>query len=229
MIAVVPARGGSKGIPRKNLRMVAGKPLIIHTLECALNTSCITRTVVSTDDEEIAALARSIPGVEAPFLRPRELANDNASAVDVYLHAANELSRDRQPVDELCCLLPTAPLRQPGDIESCVTLFKTMQADVVLSVIAAKPISWHQAVQPNGRLTSLPNSNTSIDNRQGYERSVIPNGAIYVLRMEALARTRTYFGPRSWGYEMPASRSIDIDTEDDLTMAEALMTKRSLS
>ncbi len=226
MIAVVPARGGSKGLPRKNLKMLAGKPLIVHTLECALAASSIERVVVSTDDEEIASVARQVEGVETPFLRPAMLSGDTASAVDVYLHAAAALGDATRGVDTLCALLPTAPLRQPADIDACVALFRDKRAEVVLSVVAAKPAAWQQAMQDDGRLAPVPGVDPSIDNRQGYGRTVIPNGAVYVFDVAGLARTRTYFGPRTYGIEMPASRSIDIDGQDDLDMAEAIMAWR---
>lgn len=227
MIAIVPARGGSKGLSRKNLRLLAGKPLIVHTLECALASASISRVVVSTDDEEIAHVARAVNGVDVPFVRPSALSGDNASAVDVYLHAALELSSKASPVGVLCALLPTAPLRQPADIDACVGLFHQKEAAVVLSVVAAKPAEWHQAMTQTGQLSSFAGeSSSSVDNRQGYDQRVIPNGAVYVLDISALTATRTYFGPRTFGYEMPGSRSIDIDNDDDLLMAEALLARR---
>jgi CMP-N,N'-diacetyllegionaminic acid synthase len=223
MIAIVPARGGSKGLSRKNLRLLAGKPLIVHTLECALASRTISRVVVSTDDEEIAQVARAVNGVDVPFVRPSALSGDNASAVDVYLHAASELSSKASPVGVLCALLPTAPLRQPADIDACVGLFRQKKAAVVLSVVGAKPAEWHQAMAQTGQLSSFAGEPSSVDNRQGYDKRVMPNGAVYVLDISALTATRTYFGPRTFGYEMPGSRSIDIDNDDDLLMAEALL------
>ncbi|GGE35192.1 hypothetical protein GCM10007276_10880 [Agaricicola taiwanensis] len=221
MIAVVPARGGSKGLPRKNVLPLAGLPLIVHSLRCALAAREISRVVVSTDDEEIAAVARSVEGVEVPFMRPAHLATDSASAIDVHLHAAEALG-----TSELCVLLPTAPLRRAEDVDASVRLFRERKAEAVLSVTAAKPAAWQQALAPDGRLSPPPGLASSIDNRQGYGEVVIPNGAVYVLDMEALARSRTYFGSRSFGHVMPASRSIDIDGPDDLLMAEALLAHR---
>lgn len=224
MIALVPARGGSKGLPRKNLRMLRGEPLILHTLRCAQQALRIDRVVVSSDDEEIIALARGMAGVEAPFRRPAEFATDDASAIDVYLHAAQWLKAEtgRGP-QALCVLLPTAPLRTPADVDGAIALFERHRAAVVLSVAAAKPLAWHQRMAPDGKLTAVPDIEASIANRQALPPTVIPNGAIQVLDIESLAATRSYFGPRSYGYAMPAGRSLDIDTLDDLRIAEAML------
>jgi CMP-N-acetylneuraminic acid synthetase len=221
MIALVPARGGSKGLPRKNILPLAGVPLIVHTLKCALAATEISRVVVSTDDEEIASVAADIEGVEVPFMRPAELAADTASAIDAYLHAAEALG-----VGELCVLLPTAPLRTPEDIDACIRLFRAQKAEVVMSVNEAKPAAWQQRMNLGGQLAPVPGIVPSIDNRQGYGVTVIPNGAIYVLNMPSLARTRSYFGAKSLGHLMPASRSVDIDDADDFTVAEALLAYR---
>lgn len=224
MIAVVPARGGSKGLPRKNVRLLAGKPLIVHTLECALAADAITRVIVSTDDDEIASVARTVKGVEVPFMRPAEFARDESGAVEVYRHVFEWL-RDNEGIapQTLVPLLPTAPLRKSADIDGAVALFRARGAEVVLSVVEAKPLAWHQTLDGDGRMSPVPGIENSIDNRQAYTRTVIPNGAVYVLDLPAFLRTHTYFGARSYGYPMPAERSIDIDTEADMRMAEALM------
>jgi CMP-N,N'-diacetyllegionaminic acid synthase len=224
VIALVPARGGSKGLPGKNVRPLAGKPLIVHTLDCARQARGIERVVVSTDDDAIAAAARTVPGVEVPFRRPAELATDAASALDVIFHAADWLAANEgaRPA-AITVLLPTAPLRRPDDVEACLALFARHGAAVALSVVAAKPAAWQQAMGADGRLGPVPGLPSSIDNRQELGRVVIPNGAVYVLELAALARTRSYFGARTYGHEMPADRSIDIDTEADFRIADALM------
>lgn len=229
MIALVPARGGSKGFKRKNLALLAGKPLIIHSLECAIAVPGITRVVVSTDDPEIAAVARSVAGVETPFLRPKELATDEASAIDVYLHAANTLGKHGSTLEELCVLLPTSPLRIPSDVENCISLFEARSPNVVVSVSKAKPANWHQILKPDGLLVGLEEVKQSVANRQAFQPEVVPNGSIYVFKVNAIREKRTYFSDNTIGYEMPASRSIDIDTEDDLAIATALISQRAVS
>lgn len=218
MIALIPARGGSKQVPQKNLRVLAGKPLIVHTLEQALAANGIDRVVVSTDDDAISAMAETVPGVDLPLRRPPSLATDTASAIDVYLHAAEVLE-----ASALCVLLPTSPLRSVVDIEACLALFHSRDANTVLSVTAAKPPSWHQVIGNDGRLSDVPGIHGDVANRQQVRRTVVPNGAVYVIKIKVLKQCRTYFGNSTYGYEMPADRSIDIDTAADFRIAEALM------
>ena len=224
MIAVIAARGGSKGLPRKNVLPLAGKPLIVHSLECALATQQVKRVIVSTDDDEISDIARSITGVEVPFKRPAHLATDTASGPDVYLHVADWLAEHEgtQPA-ALVSLLATAPLRQPSDVDACISLFKDRSAEVVMSVAIAKPAAWHQTMMDDGALRPVPGINSDIDNRQAFGRVVIPNGSVYVFDVAALRRTRNYFGARSFGFLMPPQRSVDIDHPDDFLIAEALL------
>lgn len=224
MIAIVPARGGSKGLKGKNILPLAGKPLIHYTLECALASKSISRVIVTTDSEEIADVAEQVKGTEVPFLRPSELASDTAQAADVYLHAADWIGQNEgTPVTELCGLLPTTPLREPQDIDACIDLFKKRAANVVLGVSSVKPASWQQTMDRNCNLRPLPQLRSSIDNRQSFKNAVSPNGSVYVLNVEVLRATRTYFGERTFGYLMPADRSVDIDGEDDLRIADALL------
>ena len=233
MLAVVPARGGSKGLPRKHLLPLRGRPLIHHSLAAAAAAETIDRTLVTTDDPEIRRTALEMPGVDAPFLRPDALATDDAKAVDVYLHVVDWLKQNENcEVTEICVLLPTAPLRLASDIDGAIRLYRDREADVVLSVSAAKPLLWHQNMAPDGRLAEIaePGDVDAIANRQSHGRPpVVLNGSIYVLRIEPLRQTHAYFGDRTYGYEMPASRSIDIDDADDFSIAEALMAARGAS
>lgn len=231
MIAIIPARGGSKGLPRKNVRLLAGEPLIVHSLRAALAAASITRVLVSTDDDEIAAVAALIPGVEVPFRRPDELSGDTASAVDVYLHAADWLrDREGKAPDVLVPLLPTSPLRLPEDIDAAVALYRERNAEVVLSVQQAKPLAWHQDFaddQALSPISAMP-AEQAVANRQALGRPpVVLNGSIYVLNIEALRQRRSYFGPRTYGYLMPADRSVDIDRIEDFRLAEALLASRA--
>ena len=126
MIALIPARGGSKGLPGKNIKNLCGKPLIAHTIGAALNASGIDRVVVTTDSEEIAEIAKQY-GAEVPFLRPEELAGDTSSAVDVYLHAVDFLQKESgQEIQKFMVLLPTAPLRGSENIEQALKEFYEM-------------------------------------------------------------------------------------------------------
>jgi CMP-N-acetylneuraminic acid synthetase len=223
MIVVVPARGGSKGLPRKNLRPFAGAPLIVHTLRAALRADSVDRVIVSTDDDEIIRVSRGVAGVEVPFRRPPHLATDNASAVDAYLHVADGLGvMEGSPPRDICVLLPTSPLREAHDIDAAIALYRSARAEVVFSVTEAKPLAWYQYMDEDGRLAPALGRGAGIGNRQEFRAAWVPNGSIYVLDVETLRRTRTYFGPASYGYPMPPERSVDIDTEADFVAAEAL-------
>ncbi len=226
MIVIVPARGGSKGVPGKNLRPLAGQPLIVHTLAAALASDAVERVIVSTDDDQIIRVCRAVEGVEVPFRRPPHLAGDDANAIDAYLHVVDCLgvSEGRAPA-EICVLLPTSPLRLPADIDAAIELYRHKAARVVVSVTAAKPAEWLQAMGADGRLERVV-AGAGVANRQSYAPVYLPNGSIYVLDVETLRQTRDYFGPQTFGYAMPPERAVDIDTEADFLAAEALLSQR---
>lgn len=231
MIALIPARGGSKGLPRKNLLALAGKPLIQHSLESALAARSIDRVLVSTDDVEIAAVAAAISGVEVPFIRPAHLADDQASAIDVYLHCVDWITEhEGEKLEEICVLLPTSPLRIPDDIDGAIDLYRSRKADVVLSVRDAKPMAWYQQMDDNNGLSAVVDVDpqVAVANRQNLGHPpVVLNGSIYVLNIPALRRSRSYFGDRSYGFLMPRSRSVDIDRAEDFELAEAILRGRN--
>lgn len=226
MIAIVPARGGSKGLPGKNLRLLDGEPLIHHTLRAALSAQLVDRVIVSTDCHELVSACRGVDGVEVPFMRPAELATDDASAIDAYLHAATWLAEhEGRAPKSLCVLLPTSPLRRPGDIDAAIALFKAKDARVVLSVVETKPAAWLQFKRQDGRLTPILGHEASVANRQDLPATWAPNGSVYVFDVDALRRTRTYFGASTFGLEMPPERSVDIDSEVDFALAEILFNR----
>ena len=226
MIVIVPARGGSKGLPGKNLRPLAGQPLIVHTLRSALDCPAVDRVIVSTDDDEIIRVCRGVAGVEVPFRRPSHLATDAADAADAYLHVVDCLgvSEGAAPT-EICVLLPTSPLRLPSDISAAIDLYWRNDAEAVVSITEAKPVEWLHKMGEDGRLQSVVASER-LENRQCYDPVYLPNGSIYVFDVEFLRRSRHYVGPQTFGYQMPPQRAVDIDTEADFLAAEALMTER---
>ncbi len=233
LIAIVPARGGSKGLPRKNILSLNGKPLIHYTLEAALSSKNIDRVLVSTDDEEIAEVALSVPGVEVPFMRPDSLAEDSSSAIDVYLHVVDELAdKEGTILQSVCVLLPTSPLRIPLDIDNCIELYNSSHAHFVVSVQKTKPLAWHLFMEKNGlKLDPVIeiDGKSAIANRQALGNPpVVLNGSVYVLNVPILRKTRSYYGSNTVGYIMPTARSIDIDNEEDFKMAEALVAASSI-
>lgn len=230
MIAVVPARGGSKGLPRKNALPLAGIPLIVHTLNAALAAESVSRIIVTSDDPEIMEICGAVDGVDVPFQRPAHLAEDESNAVDVFFHLLDWLATEEQTdVDSFCVLQPTSPLRLPEDIDGAVGLFGETDSLAVLSVTESKPLPWHYYLQSDGRMTPLKGNGQAanpMDMRQKMSELVVQNGAVHVFDTAELRRTRSYYGPKTFGYMMPAIRSVDIDDAMDFSIAEALMNFR---
>jgi CMP-N,N'-diacetyllegionaminic acid synthase len=228
MIALIPARKGSKGLKKKNMRLFDGKPLIQHSFECGLACSDITDVYVSTDSDEIISLAQKIKGIHVPYKRPDIISGDNASVLEVYFHFCDWWeSKHEQALNEMCVLLPTSPLRLPSDISGAIHLFRKQNASVVVSVKAAKPILWHRYMGENAVLSpiiAVKDERSSILNRQVIqEKPVVLNGSVYIFNIKYLRENRTYFGSKTYGYRMPDIRSIDIDNEEDFLIAEAIL------
>lgn len=230
MIAIIPARGGSKGLPGKNIKELCGKPLIAHTIEAALNAKGIDRVIVTTDSEEIAVVAQRY-GAEVPFMRPAELAGDTSSAIDVYLHAVSFLEKHSgKEIEQFMVLLPTTPLRNAGHIESALKRFADTKAETLISMKEADvPISWYYAMNEEGRVKNLGiNAENAVANRQVNEKHYIPNGAIYILNKKLLHEKRTYYCENTVAYLMDAEDSIDIDHALDFKIAELLLKERTI-
>ena len=229
MIAIIPARGGSKGLPGKNIKPLHGVPLICHSIQAALKAKSISRVIVSTDDDEIANIAR-VCGAEVPFMRPLELAADKSMVMDAYFYTIDRLANEsNEVIESFVALLPTVPLRLPKDIDNTVSVFVSNRADSVISVTeAVVPVQWYRKISNNGVLSDyLPEFNAVI-NRQELEQMYIPNGAVYVFRTERLRETRQYYMNKTYPYIMPRGRSADIDEQLDFEWAEFLMQKENL-
>jgi CMP-N,N'-diacetyllegionaminic acid synthase len=216
VVALIPARGGSKGIPRKNLAPLGGKPLLEWTLEAAREAETVTRIVVSTDDDEIAAAAGDADVLE----RPQELARDETPMVDVIRHAAREL----ETPDVLVLLQPTSPLRRAEHVDGAVRLLLETGADGVVSVVEVPhhyvPESLME-LEPDGRLTARTQPST----RQAKPRLYARNGpAVLALRPDRLGQ-ELYSGDVR-AYVMAERDSLDVDTPQDLELAEALLARR---
>lgn len=227
MIALIPARGGSKGLPGKNIKNLCGKPLIAHTIEAALKAEGIERVIVTTDSEEIAAVAREY-GAEVPFLRPAALAGDTSSAVDVYLHAVDFLEKESgRSIEKFMVLLPTAPLRNSVNIEQALRQFYEKNAETLISMREAEtPISWYYEMNIEGRVKNLGlDAENAVKNRQVNKKYYIPNGAIYILDKKLLKEKRTYYSDNTVAYLMSAEQSVDIDCELDFKIAELLLSQ----
>lgn len=219
MIAIITARGGSKGLPRKNVLPFCGKPLIAHTIEAALRSEVISRVVVSTDDEEIAERSLDF-GAEVPFMRPEYLSTDTATSRDAVLHALDFLEH-KGTLDSFCLLQPTSPLRTALDIDLAADLFFTRSASSILSVVEYEhPIQWALKLDESGRMAPLWENQVQM--RQEASSFYRPNGAIYIFNTRFFKTSESYFGNRSYAYIMPPVRSVDIDTRLDFMIAEAI-------
>jgi len=218
LLALIPARGGSKGIPGKNIRLLAGKPLIAHTIAAAMKVSAIDRLVVSTDHPKIATIAQTW-GAEVPFLRPPELAADDTPGIAPVLHALEQFPE----VSQVLLLQPTSPLRTTGDIEGILAFQLERQCASVVSVCAtAKHPQWSYRLSATGDLNPfLPPA--PADCRQQLEPAYDLNGALYLCDRAWLQNHGSFVGPGTLGYPMPPERSVDIDTPLDWLWAETLL------
>lgn len=225
ILTLVPARGGSKGVPGKNIKQLGGKPLIAHTIDAALGAGL--SPVVTTDDEAIARAAREA-GARVPGLRPAHLATDVTSSLDVALHALETwaASEDhRQTPTALCLLQPTSPFRTAAHVGEALELFERRgEAPAVVSVSAVqKPPRWmyHMTVDA-GVLEPYVTRGEALTRRQDAAPLHVLNGAIYIVEVAALRATKSFVPPGTLGYVMSAADSIDIDSPLDWLIAEAL-------
>lgn len=227
ILGIVPARGGSKGVPGKNIRPLAGKPLIVHTLEAA-HASGLAQVIVTTDDPSIAAVARAAGG-SVPFVRPAELATDTAKSIDVALHALQAMEqREGMRYDAIMLLQPTTPFRTTGDIDQAISLLEhNPEADSVISVVDVE--AFHPArmkYMEGDRLIDPPFCEAyENQNRQELRPMFIRNGAIYLTRRKTLL-AKSYKGDVCMGLVMPNERSINIDTLHDFEYAAWMYQKK---
>ena len=227
VLAVVPARGGSKGIPKKNIAPLGDRPLIAWSIEASHSALSVSRTIVSTDDEEIAAVAAEWGG-DVPFLRPAELSGDAAPHDATVWHAAQwHVENTRTRPDYVLLLQPTSPFRTSADIDAAVRLAIETGADSVFGVEQAPshPMLTRR-IDERGRLHPFHAAPGGYPRRQDLPPAYVTNGAIYLVRGEVLLERRSLHGDDVVAYEMPAERSLDIDTPWDLHMANLIVRDR---
>ena len=225
VVCVIPARGGSKGLPGKNIKMFCGKPLIAHTIEQARQSKYIDRVIVSTEAEEIAQISLKY-GAEVPFMRPMELAEDSSSTVDVLLHAINWLETvDRYAFDILILLHVTTPLRSVEDIDKSIALLVEEKADNIFSVTEAHRNPYFNMVEEglDGFVRLVKEG--CFATRQSAPKVYDMNASIYVWWKNVLKEGKQIFLKKTKAYVMPKERSIDIDDDLDFRIAEFLQTK----
>lgn len=227
VLFLIPARGGSKGFPGKNLARLAGIPLVGRAARVARQAASVLgpgcRVVCSTDSPAIAEAAR-VWGAEVPFLRPADLATDEARTIDVVLHALDALGGT---YDVVVLLQPTSPLSEAGDILGAIRLHRDTQAPVISICAEEHPVEWLCRMTPDGCLEPVFPARDS-HQRQASGGAYRPNGAVYVASPEMLRREGSFMTRETRGYVMPASRSIDVDAPVDVTLSRAILDARDV-
>lgn len=225
VLALVPARGGSKGLPGKNVRDLGGKPLIAWSIEAGRESTCVDEVIVSTDDAEISEAAR-LWGAEVPFLRPAELATDEAKSIDVILHALDWYAGQGARFGYLLLLQPTSPLRTAVDIDDAFALLADRQGKGVVSVCETEHHPWWSNTLPEDGSMATFLRPEALAGRQQLPPHYRLNGALYLAETGYLRRQRSFLGPQTFAHRMPAERSVDIDTLLDFRLAGLLLSDR---
>ncbi len=223
ILYIIPARGGSKGLPGKNIKLLAGKPMIAYSILAALNCKHKGIVLVSTDDEAIAAVAKSA-GAEVPFLRPKELSDDTASTTDVIIHAIDYYKNKSVYFDLIVVLQPTSPLRISDDIDTAIALLNEKNATAIVSVCENEHHAlWSNSLPENGSMKDFIREEIKGKNRQQLPKNYRLNGAIYVSKIDEFTKYKGFIHEGTFAYIMPSSRSVDIDNEIDFKLAEILI------
>lgn len=218
-LAVIPARGGSRRIPRKNIKPFCGRPMIAWTIEAAKQSRCFDRLIVSTDDLEIANVAREY-GAEVPFMRPAELSDDLTGTVPVITHAVKWLQENGATPQFVCCLYATAPFLQPADLRQGLEKLQTSEADYAFSVTSFPfPIQRALRLIKDERVEMFAPEHLN-SRSQDLEEAYHDAGQFYWGRAEAWLAGRPLFSPKSAAVQLPRSRVQDIDTPEDWQRAE---------
>jgi CMP-N-acetylneuraminic acid synthetase len=233
VVAVIPARGGSKGLPGKNILLLMGKSVLVYTVEAALQARSLDRVILSTDSEEIAEVGR-LAGAEVLFMRPAELATDSAHPTAVLEHAVTYLEETDGYITELVVTLqPTSPLRVSSDIDDAVQLLQNngeMDSVITIMEVGLPPYWVLRTDGPYLRPFIDDGTDYSLMRRQELEQTYRPNGAVYVTRRELLKNRGLIFSAFSQGKTgyvlMDPIRSLDIDTQTDFTVIESILKDR---
>lgn len=229
-LGIIVARGGSKGFPGKNIHPLAGKPLIVHTIQAAQHSRLLDAFLVSTDDQAIAQIAKAV-GASVPFMRPPELVTDEVPIWPTLLHATEywEKATGRR-AETVVMLQPTTPLRTGEDIDGCIAQFGSTKADICVSVSKAHDSPYFNMVEPipgyPDRLRPCTDFMRKHSRRQDAPPVYALNGGVYVLRRSLFPGLESQFQVDSYAvYEMPRSRSVDIDDPEDMALAEWLLSR----
>jgi N-acylneuraminate cytidylyltransferase len=223
ILGVILARGGSKGLPRKNVREIGEKPLVARTIGAGLRSEFIDRLVLSSDDDEIMAIAEEY-NCEVPFRRPDHLAQDDTPSVDALVHALDQLPS----FDFVALLQPTSPLRTEEDIDATIARCHETEAPACISLVELeKPAQWMFVLSGDDRLRPLVDRLETVTRRQDAEPVYAPNGAVNVARTEWIREQTSFRTEETAGYVMPKERSPDVDSKLDLEWCRFLFDERN--
>lgn len=224
ILGIIPARGGSKGLPGKNIRKLGGKPLIQYTIESARESKLLTRVILSSDDPEIIKTCQHL-GLEVPFIRPEELSNDTASSLEVVLHALNFFLNKGELFDAVCLLQPTAPFRRKGLIDEAVRKFINGQYDALVSVRKVpEDYNPHWVFEErDGKLIISTGDHSIISRRQDLPQAYHRDGALYLTQTQVLLEKKSLYGERLGYIETSEDPYINIDSSSDLARAEKML------
>ena len=222
IISIITARGGSKGVPRKNIQLIDGKPVIAYSIKPSISCDLINNTYVTSEDKEILDISKKY-GAEL-IIRPNELAKDDSSSVDVVIHSLDYLETKGIKPDFFILLQPTSPLRTQEDIKNAIKLFvENKECDALISVSELDHSSMMSFQIKNKFLISNCDEKFLNQRRQDLPKFYCPNGAIYITTPDSLRKTRTFIPKKTIPYIMPKERSIDLDTEFDFKLVEFLL------
>ncbi len=223
MLAVIPARGGSKGVPNKNIKDLNGKPLIAYTIQAAIESKVFEKVIVSTDSEQIAQISLKY-GAEVPFIRPKEISGDMVSSDAVILHALQFFKEKNISYNEVCKLQPTSPFRDAEDIIKAYEVFMSGNWDYLVSVCECEhsPL-WSGILGKDNSLDDFIREDVILACRQKLPQYYRLNGAIYMAKTASFIKSNCFFGSNGTGYIMSQEKSVDIDSQLDFAFTEFLL------
>lgn len=225
IVAIIPARSGSKGLKHKNIKMLNGKPLMAYTIEAAVKSEMFDDIIVSTDDIEYARIAKEY-GASVPFMRSEELSQDTSTSTDVISDVLQKLNEQDEKYDYFALLQPTSPLRDETDIKQCVEKAIRFNADSIISMCECEhPIEWCTSFDDSDKCLNKMGQQLQ-GRRQDKKKSYRLNGAIYLVQTEYFCKSKNMYGEKSYAYIMSKENSIDIDDIYDFKCAEVFIKSR---
>jgi len=230
VLGLIPARGGSKGIPNKNKKLLSGKPLLQYTVEAALGSKKLERVIFSSEDESLITIAKSL-GVDVPFVRPSYLATDTSGSLEVVQHALKTLLENGEAYDAVCLLQVTYPFRSSEDIDNAIEKFIESKTDSLISVRAVPhQFNPHWVFKENdaNNLSIATGENEIIKRRQDLPKAFIRDGAFYITKSEVILDQNSFFGDRISYIELDPDKYVNIDTNEDWIKAEKILSKLNL-